>query len=168
MVLEPMSAQHSDGMFALWSDPEVCRYSGPLVDASGVPIESPVEIRADSDRIIDFWLRAASDGAGCRWALVMIGTAEFVGAAGFNVLGTCSEYAYHLVPERWGEGLMSEATTELLGWAVSEHGCREIELFIDPANRRSSALAERHGFVRCGPESDQPLRWVRQEDQPTS
>jgi len=163
-----MSVEHSDGMFALWSDPEVCRYSGPLIDAHGAPIVSPVETRADSDRIIDFWLRAADQGTGCRWALVLRETGAFVGAAGFNALGVCWEYAYHLAPDRWGQGLMSEATTELLGWAVSEHRCREFELFIDPANRRSLALARRHGFECCAPESDRPLRWTRRAGAPGS
>ncbi|HQZ34653.1 MAG TPA: DUF4143 domain-containing protein [Ilumatobacteraceae bacterium] len=41
-------------MFALWSDGDVCRYLGRTVDAAGRAIESPVQARADSDRIIDY------------------------------------------------------------------------------------------------------------------
>jgi RimJ/RimL family protein N-acetyltransferase len=76
------------------------------------------------------------------------------------MLGTCSEYAYHLMPQRWGEGLMSEATSPLLGWAASEHSCGEIELFIEPGNVRSCAFARRHDFTPTGSDSDHPRRWT--------
>ena len=62
LVLEPLSLDHSEGMFLLWSDPEVCRYAGPIHDYEGRPVASPVHASSDSDRIIDFWVRAHSDG----------------------------------------------------------------------------------------------------------
>src|SRR3954469_15298211 len=96
MLLEPLSLSHSSGMFALWSDVEVCRYSGPIHDSEGRPIPSPVGLVSDSDRLIDFWMQARLDGWGRRWAMLERDSGAFVGAAGFNRLGLCAEYAYHL------------------------------------------------------------------------
>ena len=41
LTLEPLSLAHSAGMFAMWSSPEVCRYSGAAFDLSGRPIRLP-------------------------------------------------------------------------------------------------------------------------------
>lgn len=155
-----MGDAHAAGMFALWSDPDVCRYSGPLVDADGRPIRSPVAAVADSDRIIAFWTTACREGRGCRWALTLRSSGAFVGSAGFNSLGPCSEYAYHLLPAFWGGGLMAEATAVLFAWVASAHACREVEAFVDPANVRSVAFAERQGFARAGVAADGTIRYV--------
>ena len=39
--LEPLSERHSSGMFSLWSDPDVCRYSGVVRDYDGHVIRMP-------------------------------------------------------------------------------------------------------------------------------
>lgn len=146
LVLEPLSHAHSLGMFALWSDDDVCRYSGKTVDADGRAIESPVQTRADSDRILDYWLRASEGGTGFRWALVLRESGSFLGTTGFNTLGECCEYAYHLHPSAWGYGYMSEATVAALDWASSCEPCAEVEAIIDRDNDRSIALVLRNGF----------------------
>ena len=69
--LEPLAMSHSCGVFELWSDPNVCRYSGIVRDYAGEIIPMPAASREDSDRIIDFWIRAAEDGWGFRWAILM-------------------------------------------------------------------------------------------------
>jgi ribosomal-protein-alanine N-acetyltransferase len=146
LQLEPLAPGHSLAMFELWSNEEVCRYSGAMIDAAGHSISSPVLTIQDSDRILDYWLRARQAGVGFRWALVSRETGSFLGTAGFNTLGTCSEYAYHLHPSEWGRGLMSETTVAALEWASSQESCAEVEAFIDRGNDRSIALVLRNGF----------------------
>ncbi len=160
LVLVPISLVHSSGMFALWSNAEVCRYSGPIRDYDGLPIASPVRDAAQSDRIIDFWMRARLDGWGVRWAMCDRESGAFVGATGFNSLGPLAEYAYHLLPEHWHKGLMSEATEAVFEWARNA-GCTEVEAFIDPGNINSIAFAERNGFKLTGEITDQAERFVR-------
>jgi len=160
LLLEPLGFGHSLGMFALWSNSDVCRYSGPITDSNGHPIAAPVENLVDSDKIVDYWLRASEAGTGFRWALVEHDTAAFVGTVGFNTLGKCCEYAYHLHPSAWGCGLMSEATQVALGWASSWEPCVEVEAFIDRDNERSIALALRCGFEWCARKSDGTDRYV--------
>ena len=122
LLLEPLTQVHSQGMFALWSAPEVCAYSGRAFDVHGDEILLPAQEAGDSDRIIAFFQALQADGVGCRWAMRLrqrddAGGADagaFVGALGFNTLdfdsaGACAELAYHLHPHFWGSGLMLEA-----------------------------------------------------------
>jgi taurine dioxygenase len=134
-------------MFRLWSSPEVCQYSGRLTDRHGNVIPSPVRNRGDSDKIVDFWTKAQEDGWGFRWALLRRASGEFVGTAGFNSLGPSSEYAYHLHPDHWHEGLMSEASAAAFAWLASEDFSTVIEAVIAPENANSIAFAERWGPI---------------------
>lgn len=145
LKIEPISMQHSNGMFDLWSDADVCRYSGTVTDYDRNVIDMPAKTLVDSDLIIDFWLKAAKDGWGFRWAVVLTNTADFVGTVGFNSLTQCSEIAYHLLPQHWGKGVMTEATKAAIQWRRDE-GALEIEAFVEPENAPSIALAERLGM----------------------
>jgi ribosomal-protein-alanine N-acetyltransferase len=158
LVLEPLGFAHSAGMFAMWSQAEVCRYSGPAADYDGAPIRLPAETCADSDGIIDFFVRSAAEGTRFRWAMRLDGA--FVGAIGFNALGPCSEIAFHQRPEFWGRGLMAEAATAALQWLRGRPGAVEVEAFVDTANRASIALAERLGFRPTGQSADGAARYL--------
>lgn len=158
--LEPLSPAHSAGMFALWSHAEVCQYSGPAVDAFGDPVQLPAVTPLDSDRILDFFVRRAAAGLGFRWALITPSDNRFVGALGFNHLGACPELAYHLLPDRWGAGLMTEAARLALAWMAETHRVKEIQAFIEPANTASIALAERLGLAATGEVVEGAVRYL--------
>ena len=145
LKLEPLSMDHSEGMFQTWRHGQVQQYSGKAVDENGDEIDLPAKSRADSDRLISFWLKAAADGWGFRWAVLLAGEDVFVGHIGFNSLSACSEIAYHMNPRYWGKGLMSEAAEAAIGWR-RDAGATEIEAFIEPQNTPSIALAERLGL----------------------
>lgn len=155
--LEPLTMAHSAGMFALWSREQVCRYAGPAVDAEGLPIGLPAASPADSDQIIEFFVRRARAGLGFRWALLTEPDGIFVGAMGFNHLGTCPELAYHLHPDTWGQGLMAEACRAGLAWVS---GASQVQAFIDPANIASIRLAERLGLRTSGEMVEDALHYV--------
>ena len=146
LVLEPLTLAHSAGMFAMWSRPEVCRYSGPGFDLAGHPIRLPAGTSDDSDRIIVFFLKGLADGARFRWAMLSRSDRAFVGAVGFNSLGACSELAYHQRPEFWGQGLMAEAAGAALDWLRGRPDATDVEAFVDPANLASVRLAQRLGL----------------------
>jgi ribosomal-protein-alanine N-acetyltransferase len=149
LLLEPLSLRHSRGMFLMWSREEVCRYSGPASDWNGDPIRLPAENAGDSDRIIDFFERAAAAGSGLRWALMAREAREFAGAVGFNRLAPSAELAFHLRPEFWGRGLMREAAEAALDW-LRQRSDAPVEAFIDPNNTASAALVRRLGFFPTG------------------
>lgn len=150
LILEPLSAAHGAGMFAMWSQAEVCRYSGAAFDLSGAPIRLPAEAQSDSDKIIDFFVEGAATGKRFRWALLTGSDRAFAGAAGFNALGPCAEYAYHLDPRFQGRGLMTEASRMAFDWLRARGGCSEVEAFIEPANAASIRLAGRLGLRATG------------------
>ena len=148
LSLVPLSFAHSDMMFTLWSNPDVCRYSGVVSDYEGNQLPMPAATIAVSDKIIDFWQRACADGWGFRWAILDRETDIPIGIVGFNALGPSSEIAYHLHPAHWGKGFMFEACHAAVDWRLVRGDCMELEAFIDPANERSISLAERLGL--CG------------------
>ena len=156
LTLTPVSTEHSDGMFELWSDPGVCRYSGVVKDYDGNVLATPIKTQAHSDLIIDFWLRAADDGWGFRWAVLLEG--EFSGTIGFNSLQTCAEIAYHLIPKHWGKGIMAEAFIESSRWAAAQ-GITELEAYIEPDNDGSKTLAMRMGMQPTGQLSEGAERY---------
>ncbi len=147
--LVSLTPDHSEGMYELWSEPGVCRYSGPAVDANGQTIELPAPSRAESDRLLAYWLHRARARDGFRWAVVDSANETFIGAAGFNALGESAEYAYHLIPRFWGRGLAQEAARLAIGWAF-ENGATVVECFVEDANARSIRLLERLGFEPRG------------------
>lgn len=160
LVLEPLTLAHSAGMFAMWSRPEVCRHSGPAFDLNGEPIRLPARTADDSDRIITFFLYGAAQGLRFRWAMMRRSDGGFVGAVGFNTLGPCSELAYHLAPEAWGQGLMTEAAKSALDWLRVQPDAAAVEAFVDPANTASIRLAERLGLRATGETAEGAARYL--------
>lgn len=161
LLLEPLSLAHSGGMFALWSQPEVCRFSGPAFDLNGAPIRLPAETIEDSDKIIVFFLKGAADGLRFRWAVRRCDGGGFVGAVGFNALGPCAEMAWHLAPEAWGQGLMGEAAQAALAWLSARPGAETVDAFVEPDNTASIRLAERLGLCATGEVSGTANRYRR-------
>lgn len=160
LFLEPLGVEHSPGMFLLWSDDQVCRHSGAARDWSGNPIRLPVSGPADSDRIIDFFERAAEAELGLRWAVVRCWDGEFLGAVGFNRLSPAAELAFHLRAAFWGQGFMREAAECALGWLQGYRPQLPVEAFIEPGNQRSIGLARRLGFQATGTSAEGGQRYV--------
>ncbi len=143
--LEPLSLRHSKGMFKMWQQPLVQQFSGAAEDEFQNEIPMPATTHYDSDRLIGFWLKAARDGWGFRWAIIWIDDGRFLGHIGFNSLLDCSEIAYHLNPDFWGNGVMYEAAMAAIAWRRND-GTTAIEAFIAPDNAPSIALALRLGM----------------------
>lgn len=159
LFLEPLGQKHSAGMYRLWSQEAVCRYSGAAVDWSGDPIRLPALNAADSDKIIDFFTRLAAAGRGFRWALITLDEQAFAGAIGFNALSPRAELAFHLHPQFWGKSLMREAAEAALVWLRRERPDVEAEAFIEPENTASMGLARRLGFKPTGSDHGGAERW---------
>ncbi len=160
LEMVPLSMAHGAGMFALFSDPAVCRYSGQARDVEGHDIVLPARRQADSDRIIGLFLAGAAQGGWFRWAVLRRGDGRFMGAVGFNRLGEVSEIAYHLLPEFWGGGVMREAAGAALEWVRGRPGVRVVEAHIQAANHRSIALAVCLGFHVAGQDGEGRLRYT--------
>ena len=160
MTLHPLTMEHSGGMFGMWSDPDVCRYSGQARDRFGDPINLPARTPFDSDKIIEFFLHRSDDGMGFRWAMLEKRTGKFLGAIGFNHLAPRAEIAFHLSPVAWGYGYAHEALEEALRWAA-EVRIRLVAAWIEPNNGRSIALITKANFSPTGAVSEGASEFVR-------
>jgi [ribosomal protein S5]-alanine N-acetyltransferase len=166
LTLEPLTLAHSEGMYRLWSRQEVCEFAGDGVDVDGHPFTLPAKSVADSDRIIEFFLHLQHAGTAFRWAAITESDTAFVGALGFNSLGRQPELAFHLHPDHWGAGLMSEACRAAMSWAVAERGAASLEAYVDAQNERSIRLLERLGFQSSTVSRDGALQYVCASLQP--
>jgi len=155
--LEPLARRDAPGMFALWSEPRVCEYSGPAEDSQGRRIELPAASQSESNRLLQYWLDRSEAGTGFRWAVELAESNAFVGAVGFNALGRCAEYAYHFIPRHWGCGLATDASRLALAWVFSQPTER-VDVLIEPGNAASIRLAERLGFEAKGRDENGELR----------
>ena len=57
------------------------------------------------------------------------------------------EVGWSVTPERWGEGLASEAARASAAWGLGRLGLTEIVSFALPENRRSRRVMERIGMA---------------------
>jgi ribosomal-protein-alanine N-acetyltransferase len=160
LKLEPLGREHSAGMFALWSHPEVVRHSGEVRDLRGRPIELPAKSASDSDRILEFFLPEHAGAERVRWALIDRDSGSFLGAIGFNAWRPRLELAFHLHPEHWGHGWM-RAAAELLLARLDEGSFQAVEAFAESANTRSTGLLLWLGFLPLEEHRDGAAAFLR-------
>ncbi|WP_062527706.1 GNAT family N-acetyltransferase [Demequina rhizosphaerae] len=98
---------------------------------------------------------ATAFDAGEDFALGMFdrATGAYLGGTGFHtrVGPDALEIGYWIRADREGEGLVSEAVIALTATALLYAGATRVELWCDPANTRSNAVARRCGFDAAGP-----------------
>lgn len=160
LKLELLGREHSAGMFALWSSPEVVRHSGEVRDLGGQPVELPARSAADSDRILEFFLPEHAGAERVRWALIERRTGTFLGAIGFNAWRPRLELAFHLHPDHWGRGWMRAAAEQLLA-RLDAGDPRAVEAFAESANTRSTGLLQRLGFQAREEQRDGATAFLR-------
>ncbi len=103
------------------------------------------------------WLRASSTGVanGTDLSTLVVDAEDdrLLGAVALHAVspehGRCSA-GYWLSTEARGRGVATRALSLLCRYAFDELDVQRIELWIDPANAASLALAERVGFSREG------------------
>jgi PPOX class probable FMN-dependent enzyme len=143
LVVRPIAKADLAGLMAINGDAEVTRH---------LPYrawKSPDDARAWFERM------QALQATGAALQFVIIDR------AGDRVAGTCllfrhdegsarAELGYVLGRAYWGQGLMKEALSLLLGAAFGPMGLRRVEAEVNPANARSCRLLSRLGFAKEG------------------
>ena len=141
--LTPLSSKDRSDLFAHLSDAATVEYMDiePLTEPAG------------ADAVIAWAIGLAASGEGVRWA-IRDRAGAFVGTAGFNALvrerGSRGEVAYDIVHMRRRRGVMTEVLPVVLTHGFESLGLHRIEAMVTPGNVPSTALLERHGFVREG------------------
>jgi RimJ/RimL family protein N-acetyltransferase len=139
LLLRPFRPEDVDQAFALFSDPEVMKYSVSGGDKDRAETEA---------RLARYQHDYERDGFGV-FAMVDRGPGRLVGIAGLHRHGHGEEVEliYRLRRDKWGQGLASEAVSTLIDRGFSELGFRRIFAFIEPANLASQRAALRVGMA---------------------
>jgi RimJ/RimL family protein N-acetyltransferase len=149
LMLEPYTDRHVDGLHALNADPAVMRFIG------GAP-QSRDETVAVVQRARQRW---ADCGYGW-WSFIERATGELVGAGCVQNLRrdaalvpdrSCPlEIGWRLRPDRWRQGLASEAAQAMADFAFGSLKADELYAVCVPANTASSKVMERLGMQYDG------------------
>ncbi|MFJ9822692.1 GNAT family N-acetyltransferase [Streptomyces sp. NPDC101151] len=142
LAIRAFTAADAPAAFAMWSDPEVCRYTGdePAADLS--------VIVADIAR----WRKVAARGPGCGFWAVDADGVGFVGdvyVRPFDGIPGEHEIGWHFARPHWGRGYATEAAAAAVGHAHAA-GVSRLVAPIDPGHRASLRVAKKAGLLPEG------------------
>lgn len=143
VVLRWISEDDIDGLFKVFSDPQVMRYwsSGPLANReAAAALQREI---ADSNE----------HGSMFKWGLVLRESNSLIGTAtlfNLNLDNGRAELGYAMGSAHWGKGYMNEALQALVSHAFEVMNLRRLEADVDPRNAASIRTLERLGFQREG------------------
>ena len=143
VVLRWISEDDIDGLFEVFSDPQVMRYwsSVPLPNREAAA-ELQREIAAGNENNTMF-----------KWGLALRESNSVIGTTTlFNLSldNGRAEIGYAMARGYWGKGYMNEALRALVSHAFDVMNLRRLEADVDPRNAASIRTLERLGFQREG------------------
>jgi ribosomal-protein-alanine N-acetyltransferase len=138
LLLRPLAATDEDNLFALFNDPDVMRFLGPLI-----PREKTATILQTA---LAHWQQR---GYGI-WAVQDKASGKFVGRLGLRFLDDIgeTELLYTLNKEFWGRGLATEAGAAALAFGFGRAGLGRIIALARPDNVGSWRVMEKLGMRR--------------------
>lgn len=94
--------------------------------------------------------QAWSDGSAFPWSLWLKDSGEFAGLVEIRVRSSAVDLGYALSQRWWRQGLMSEALTSLVTWALAQPEIFRVWATCDVENVASARVLERVGMEREG------------------
>ncbi|WP_257349502.1 GNAT family N-acetyltransferase [Pseudalkalibacillus decolorationis] len=143
LVLREINQGDLEGIFAIFSDPEVLTYYGM----------DPIQSKEEVNDLIQKYRVGFEHGTVYRWAIVRKEDNQFLGTCGYHNWHHRyyrAEIGYELSPAYWGMGYMQEAASKIIEYGHSELGIHRIGALISPFNKSSIRLVERLGFSKEG------------------
>ena len=139
--LRHLALSDTDGLLEVFSDQEAMRYYASTKD------------RAATEGWIRWCEKSYHENGFGLWAVVRRADEAVLGDCGLMLQPIegrlVPEIGYHLVPGEWGRGYATEAARACRDWLFRETTYQEVVSIVDPANRRSRAVAERvHARMR--------------------
>ena len=141
LILRYLVPEDLDGLFALYSDPEVRRYfpKGTLTYA---------ETKEELGWFLHGHPQHPELGL---WATILKETGQFIGRCGllpWTIDGRAEvEVAYMLAKEYWGQGLGTEAARAILGYGFEQLRLSRLICLIDRDNLASIRVATKIGMT---------------------
>ena len=143
IILRWLSEDDIDGLYAVFSDPQVMRYwsSGPLANReAAAALQREIADSNEKETMIKW-------GLALRDSNLVIGTTTLFNLSLDNGR---AEIGYALGSAHWGKGYMNEALRALVAHAFEVMNLRRLEADVDPRNAASIRTLERLGFQREG------------------
>lgn len=143
IVLRWISEDDIDGLYEIFSDPQVMRYwsTGPLPDREAAA-ELQRDIAEGNEKETMFkW------GLALRESNTLIGTTTLFS---LSLENGRAELGYAMARAYWGKGYMNEALNALVQHAFEVMELRRLEADVDPRNEASIRTLEKLGFQREG------------------
>lgn len=169
LLLRSMSVDDAPDLFAYASDPLVSRF---LSWDAHTTID-------DSRRFLQDAVDAYAAGDARSWAVVHRADGRMIGTAGFlfwDLRANRSEIGYAMSAMYWGQGLMTEAVSEIVRFGFETMTLNRIEARCDALNRASVRVLEKAGmrhegtlrqqFVIDGEYRDMQLYAILRQDWP--
>lgn len=143
VVLRWISEDDIDGLYEVFSDPQVMRYW------STVPLPNR-EAAAELQREI---AEGNENNTMLKWGLALRESNSVIGTTtlfNLNLDNGRAEIGYAMARAHWGKGYMNEALRALVSHAFDVMNLRRLEADVDPRNAASIRTLERLGFQREG------------------
>jgi ribosomal-protein-alanine N-acetyltransferase len=143
LVLRPLTAQDSEAIYRIFSNPEVTRH-----------LElTPLEVVEEGRALIEYFDSMFDRRTGARWGIESKADGSLIGTCGFHsaeLRHMLAELSYDLGREHWGQGLVPEAARALLRHGFVTMGLNRIQAHVLPDAAPSAKVLEKLGFQREG------------------
>jgi len=144
LTLEPQTAAHAEGMFAVLSDPAIYEYEN----------EPPASLEWLRARFTKLESRLSANGRE-QWLnwVIRLPTSELVGYVQATVHPDGrAAVAYELSSDYWGRGLARQAVQAMISELAGHYRVHTLSSVLKRGNLRSMRLLERLGFSPASPE----------------
>ena len=143
LILRPLAPEDSDGLFRIFSDPEVTRY-----------LEiTPLKFASEGKALLDYFNGQLDRKTGMRWGIERKQDGALLGTCGFHSVELWvfkAELSYDIGRPYWGQGIVPEAARALLRHAFEGMGMNRVQASVLPEAAASAKVLEKLGFHREG------------------
>lgn len=144
LMLRQINTADRDAIFATFRQAAVVRY---------YDVVQPKTI-ADADGLIHVFNRRYENRLSIRWGIALRKRPEWlIGTAGYNLFdqnGRFAEIGYELHPDHWGQGIATEAMSEIVHFGFERIGLYRIEANVFAPNHASARVLTKLGFQHEG------------------
>jgi [ribosomal protein S5]-alanine N-acetyltransferase len=102
---------------------------------------------------MDYYRDMQVNNTGCWWKVVSKERGEKIGAVGFNNYNkqhNRTELGYWLLPEFWGQGIVTEVLPAVIDFIFHQKRVHRIEALVETGNTASEKVLMRLGFIYEG------------------
>lgn len=138
LLLREITLHDKEELFKLHSHPEVQKYTGESVVASMEEIEQAIRGRINNYKKYGYG----------RWATILKEGMQFVGWAGLAYLPEFDEIdlGYRFLPEYWGVGLATEASSAILAYGFNTLNLKKIVAIAMKEHKASIRVMQKVGM----------------------